>query len=673
MAYGRLDIFFPDGMFRTFLLANSPVSIGRSTGNTIPLDTDTISRYHLTLTHDDGQVTITDLESANGTFVEGERLKNNEPRPLFGGEEILIGELRIIFHNLDDNPTRPTPALFDEQVTQQIAREDVGFVVEAENPPQAIPPGAHISATLIITNKSDKNERYSIEIGTMPKGWTRIDRPEVEIAAGDKTEVLVSFKPIRRYDSAPGEYTAQVTVRPASKPDAALICPIRLRVLPFSGFGVALAKRTLETDGRFRLYVQNQGSAPLPIALMGRDTSNHLRFNFPMNAMTLAPGQRAAVDGRVRPRQSGLFGEPRQSPFDLIVRSTDSAGFLVAVRGYLTEKPPLPAWAGFAIGGIVLSLLALLVVALLILLRPNTTPVIAAFTLSAERVAQGTPLELIWDVENTEQIGITVNGVSAPVTVNERRSGALLDTSALIGQIQVALIAFNGSNQTSAIQEAFVFTPLAVANFEVEPPRLVRFVAQTIAVRWSVVGAVSTRLSGVEGWSSTPLESAYAAEATISIAGIPVAPVELVLSAESIDGEQISQTYAIPVIDPECSALADNTPLYVGTDIRHQVIGSASPGVALVVDAQNLDGTWLRFLLSGGIQGWGQRSAFTCADTFNPDDLRKEANVPPTPTSPPTLTPIPTLAPTVPTATPRPGQTRTTPPGSASPTPTTAG
>ncbi|MDZ4763305.1 MAG: FHA domain-containing protein [Chloroflexota bacterium] len=675
MAYGRLDVFFPDGVFKTFLLTTSPVSIGRSTGNTIPLETDTISRYHLSLTQQDGQVTLVDMESANGTFLDGERVKHNAPHTLYGGEEILIGDLRIIFHNLDDSPTRPVNVP-EETLTHHEQRVDADFRVEVENPAQAIPPGAHIAATVTIYNTSAAAQHYQLEVEGMPKGWTRIDRPDVEIQPGEHADIILSFKPIRRYDSAPGDYVAQITIRPRGNTEKALVCPVRLRVLPYGGFGVALAARSLETDGQFRLYVQNQGSAPLPIALMGRDLPNRLRFTFPMASMTLAPGQRAAIDGRVRARQPMLFGEARSNPFDLIVRSCDSAGFLVATRGYLNEKPLLPTWAGFAIGGIGLSLVALLILSVILLLRPNIVPSIAAFTLSSTRVAQGAPLQVDWQVQNAEQVSLALvesSGTGGDETLTElasidlRTNTTQIDTSALNGVVRVVLIALNGDQNTRAEQSVFVYAPLMVTRFDFQPARLVRYVTQTVTVDWEVSGALSTRLSGVESWSQAPLDSAYPAAATVSVSGIPTAPIELVLSAQNADGEAITQSLAIPVIDPSCTAGADNTPLYAGPDITHQVYSNASANTPLVVDGRTLDGAWLRFPLSGGAAGWGQRAAFVCADTFNPDQLRIEANLPPTPTPLPTLLPPPTRTPS---RTPTPSAaTRTAQP----PTPTTAG
>ncbi len=113
MAYGRLEVYYPDGAFKTFLLTDPNVSIGRSAGNMIALDVEGISRYHVSLAYADGATTITDLESANGTFVDGERLKANTPSPLMGGEEIQIGELRMVFQSFDESPTRPVAVTHD--------------------------------------------------------------------------------------------------------------------------------------------------------------------------------------------------------------------------------------------------------------------------------------------------------------------------------------------------------------------------------------------------------------------------------------------------------------------------------------------------------------------------------------------------------------------------------
>ena len=52
-----------------------PVSIGREEGNTIQLNDERISRFHLKIQEDHDRLVLTDLESTNGTKVNGESIQ----------------------------------------------------------------------------------------------------------------------------------------------------------------------------------------------------------------------------------------------------------------------------------------------------------------------------------------------------------------------------------------------------------------------------------------------------------------------------------------------------------------------------------------------------------------------------------------------------------------------
>src|SRR5690606_11353081 len=205
---------------QTVPLVESTISIGRSAGNTIVLDNHTISRYHFSLIREDGQVYITDLDSANGTYVDGVKLPTNERRLLLDGDEILIGNLRIIFHVVDDTPTVKLTPL--DETTQRIEMALANFHIDLQGSGQGVAPGAHISAELSITNTSEVDERYKIEVSGLPEEWVRIDRPTPLVGAGDTTFVLINFKPKRHSTSTPGNYDVRVRVYPNSAPQDVL-------------------------------------------------------------------------------------------------------------------------------------------------------------------------------------------------------------------------------------------------------------------------------------------------------------------------------------------------------------------------------------------------------------------------------------------------------------------
>lgn len=637
MAYGQLDVFFPDGVMTSYTLTEDNISIGRSAGNSIALETDTISRYHLSITHTADGVFVTDLESQNGTFIDGARLKQNEPYPLHGGAEILIGELILIYNEADASPTRP---IVVPEETQQAARVDATFRIELEQPDIAVPPGAHTSARLTITNLLEVPQKLAISAAGLPADWLRVSPPQVEVSPEASITVVISVKPLRRAESRPGDYRLDVSVLPRdADPEAAeaarLTVTTPIRILAFSGFGYVLEPRHVRPGDPFRLHMHNQGNAPLPIALGFHAASTEegppnaknsvLQVAFSQPALTFAPGQRVTVTGTARPTSTPLFGDPYTLTVDLTARSGDAAGFTLAQRVHLSVKPPLPRWALYAVAsGVVMGVLAL-VLAVIAFVSAPVTPVIESFTAREGRITQGTPIALDWEVRGAQSVGLRAAGIPAGDMIDPAAGYAQISTENISGVITVELQAINGDRIVQAETVVEVVVPLAITGFTVEPSPLVRYVAQVVTLRWSAVGAVRTAISGLEQITTAPVNASYGAAGELTFNTIPAqAAYTLTLSAANSAGELISVPFTITTLDPECTADRELT-LHAGPDAGGQVISTAPAGTRVVVDARDIGGGWLR--VAGG-RGWGERDAFACDATFNPDDLLQALAVP---------------------------------------------
>ena len=70
-------------------------TIGRSPDCNIFLDDVTVSRKHAVLIEENGQVSIEDLGSLNGTFVNRKRI--DAPTRLQSGDELQVGKYRLSF------------------------------------------------------------------------------------------------------------------------------------------------------------------------------------------------------------------------------------------------------------------------------------------------------------------------------------------------------------------------------------------------------------------------------------------------------------------------------------------------------------------------------------------------------------------------------------------------
>lgn len=77
---------------------STPVTIGREEGNSLQLNDERVSRFHVKIQEDQDKVVITDLESTNGTKVNGEDI---QLRILRFGDIISIGRSVLLFGSRD--------------------------------------------------------------------------------------------------------------------------------------------------------------------------------------------------------------------------------------------------------------------------------------------------------------------------------------------------------------------------------------------------------------------------------------------------------------------------------------------------------------------------------------------------------------------------------------------
>jgi pSer/pThr/pTyr-binding forkhead associated (FHA) protein len=79
---------------RIFRDLNTPVTIGREEGNALRLNDERVSRFHAKVQFDNGEIILTDLESTNGTRVNGNVV---QIRRLRVGDKIGLGRSVLVF------------------------------------------------------------------------------------------------------------------------------------------------------------------------------------------------------------------------------------------------------------------------------------------------------------------------------------------------------------------------------------------------------------------------------------------------------------------------------------------------------------------------------------------------------------------------------------------------
>ncbi len=84
---------------RVFENVPTPLTIGREEGNPVQLNDERVSRFHLKIQEDQGKIVLTDLESTNGTKVNGENIQLWVLRP---GDVIGVGRTVLIYGSREE-------------------------------------------------------------------------------------------------------------------------------------------------------------------------------------------------------------------------------------------------------------------------------------------------------------------------------------------------------------------------------------------------------------------------------------------------------------------------------------------------------------------------------------------------------------------------------------------
>src|SRR4051812_29049881 len=127
---------------RVFRELPTPVTIGREEGNVLRLNDERVSRFHAKVQFDNNEVILTDLESTNGTRVNGNVIQIRRLRPgdrvgvgrsllLFGSEPEIAARLATL-SGVSAAPQGPgsadiPPTVHAQQLAAQFDHDDLGF------------------------------------------------------------------------------------------------------------------------------------------------------------------------------------------------------------------------------------------------------------------------------------------------------------------------------------------------------------------------------------------------------------------------------------------------------------------------------------------------------------------------------------------------------------------
>ncbi len=137
----ELLIKIGDAVVNKYIFDKDVVSIGRAKGNDIVLENLSVSRNHARIKKEGDQYFIVDLNSANGTFVNGVKITKTT---LQNNDVIAIGKYRLIFIN---------KGLSDQEKIFDISSEEQTMIIEEQGP----------TAKLIVIKGKGIGKKYNLD------------------------------------------------------------------------------------------------------------------------------------------------------------------------------------------------------------------------------------------------------------------------------------------------------------------------------------------------------------------------------------------------------------------------------------------------------------------------------------------------------------------------------
>lgn len=371
----QIQVLYPNGKTTSLHIRSGKVlTVGRDTSNDITLEDAQASRNHARIEFDGRAFRITDLNSRNGTFLEGAKLLPGIAEPWPQEKAVQIGGCYL--RHLRGQEKHQTAVLTPEKAgapagsarkPEPVARAQVDERVDVtlEKDQLVVEPGNLLMITLTIFNHGSLVDHFVTTVEDIPEEWVPNPPPVVQLLPGAQHILTVSINVPRSSKAKAGKYPIRVRVRSRDAANRAAEATATLTVLPFHLFSSQLFPQKLRAGRVSRLKVQNQGNAEEKFNIILSDRAVELDFKPPQVQLTAAPGQEAVAEFKAYARQRPLLGGEKLHPFVADIAPL-GGGQAQQLGGEVVSRARIPAWiiplllmlclllvaaAGFAIKG----------------------------------------------------------------------------------------------------------------------------------------------------------------------------------------------------------------------------------------------------------------------------------------------------------------------------------
>ncbi|MFN0095947.1 MAG: FHA domain-containing protein [Dehalococcoidia bacterium] len=288
------------------------LTVGSEPGSGLELSDGSVAARHARIVFDSGRLTVEDLGSANGTYLDGVRLQPGTVHVVGDGQALRFGGVDVRY-------AEPTGGLAPAEA---LVAGSQAALLRVDVAPIASPitPGTNAVTHVTVQNRSRIVDQVTLSTPDLPAGWATFQPATMSLLPDQSVEVPL----VLAIPRAPGTPAGQLafTVRADSRQGHSQSAASGLQVLPFDAFTVSMEPAA--SDRRFRIVAQNGGNTPQTFALSGVDDEAAFSYAFNPPSLVVPPGGDATVQVSVAAGGRPLSGAEQRRAFS--IKATPTAG-----------------------------------------------------------------------------------------------------------------------------------------------------------------------------------------------------------------------------------------------------------------------------------------------------------------------------------------------------------
>ncbi len=334
-------------------LSKGILSIGRNADNDVVLPADGVSRHHAIIEEKNGAWFVSDLGGLNGTWLDGVRLRPNESVPFKPHAVLEVGPYQLLLEG-EFNPEATTPSNSAETHSDidDLATPVAAIIAQDERPTsplaiflarEKIPinPGEREEILIEVVNRSAEIDFVTVRVQGLPSHWVTLPSGFQEVPPDENITIPILIQLPRSAETPAGRQRFRLELRSQSHADLTVGASGSLLIGTYDSFETSLEPKQVKLPGLVRSLIRNTGNETNTFSVIGRDSGRQINFSGEKGRIALSPGQVAAVDLRLEPRQRSWFGESTRIPFEVEVASASGARQVASGTG--TASPLLPS------------------------------------------------------------------------------------------------------------------------------------------------------------------------------------------------------------------------------------------------------------------------------------------------------------------------------------------